>query len=29
MIPAWMITPLLIGVALVLYKVMRWISDDA
>ena len=27
MMPAWMILPLLMAAALVLYRVMRWIDD--
>ena len=27
MLPDWMILPLLLGVALVLYRAMRWIDD--
>jgi len=27
MLPDWMILPLLMGVALGLYRVMRWIDD--
>lgn len=27
MMPAWLITPLLMGAALILYKAMRWIDD--